>query len=278
LNDFKPACEVVLLPNGVRAMKDLRTGHVMHCGTGPAVEPYEIYVNPSKLGERLLLKSQYPLVLFDVGLGAASNAAAAWRVSESAALSSRRLEMVSFDCDILALEHALRPENLDAFGFGHADFVKAARGLICNGYYETPRSSWRLALGNFPDCLAKESANADIVFWDMYSAATCPALWTVEMFTALRAACNDGATLHTTNTATSARTAMLLGGFAVGVSCGTGRSTETTVACTSHLTLENPLDARWLQRLARSSAPFPSDVKNRILALQMVQSHLQFRV
>ena len=66
--------------------------------------------------------------------------------------------------------------------------------------------------------------------------------------------------MHTTMASTSARTALLLGGFAVGSSVGTGDRAETTIACTDHRALASPLGARWLLRLGRSSAAFPSDV------------------
>ena len=272
-------CEVVTLPGGPRAIKDRASGQVMHCGTGPSIEPDEIYVTPSKLEARLREEGA-PLVLFDVGLGAASNALAAWRVSEAAPASARRLEIVSFDHDVLALELALLPENSDAFGLTAAAPRTAARALIDEGRFETARTMWRLALGDFPRCLALEAARADIVFWDMYSARTNPLLWTVAMFHQLRLACRDGATLHTTSASTSARTAMLLGGFAVGRSVGTGNRDETTIACTHHQSLALPLDARWLQRLGRSSAAFPSDVSKdldvRAAAVARVQGMPQF--
>lgn len=273
-------CDIVTLPIGVLAIRDRASGQIMHCGTGPAVEPDEIYVGPSRLAARLS-EGGPALVLFDVGLGAASNALAAWRVSEAAAAQARRLEIVSFDRDLIALELALLPGNAASFGLDGGAAQAAARALIATGRFETPRTFWRLALGDFPQQLALEPpARADIVFWDMYSARTNPLLWTVGMFQKLRLACADGATLHTTSAATSARTALLLGGFAVGRSGGTGNRGETTIACTHHQGLEQPLDARWLQRLGRSSAAFPSDVSDevdpRAAALARVRGLPQF--
>ncbi len=276
----RATCAVVTLPGGARAIKDRASGQVMHCGTGPSVEPGEIYVTPSRLEARLGEGGE-GLVLFDVGLGAASNALAAWRVSEGAPPGSRKLEIVSFDHDLLPLELALLPENAESFGLADPAAQAAARALFAVGRFETARTVWRLALGDFPQCLALEGqARADIVFWDLYSARTNPVLWTVTMFAQLRRACRDGATLHTTSASTSARTAMLLGGFAVGRSVGTGNRDETTIASTHHQTLTAPLDARWLQRLGRSSAAFPSDVSTevdaRAAAVARVQGLPQF--
>lgn len=279
-DDSKRGCEIVMLPIGVLAVKDRGSGQVMHCGTGPAVEPNEIYVGPSKLKSRLL-EGGSDLVLFDAGLGAASNALAGWRVSEAAPLGARRLEIVSFDRDVIALELTLMPEHARSFGLDEDRVRLAVRTLIDTGAYETNRTSWRLSIGDFPVRLAMEpSARADIIFWDMYSARTSPHLWTVSMFRQLRAACRDGATLHTTSAATSGRTAMLLAGFAVGRSCGTGNRDETTMASTHFQQLERPLDARWLLRLSRSSAAFSDDVSPeadvRAAALQQIRAMPQF--
>ena len=264
--ELSRGCEVVTLPDGARAIKDRESGQIMHCGTGPSVEPDAIYVVPSRLDARLREGGE-ALVLFDVGLGAGSNALAAWQVSEAAPAGARRLEIVSFDLDLLALELALLPENSASFGLSTPQAQVAARAMVAVGHYETARTSWRLALGDFPACLALERlASADIVFWDMYSARANPLLWTVAMFQMLRLACRDGATLHTTSASTSARTAMLLGGFAVGTSVGTGNRDETTIAATHHRSLSLPLGERWLLRLGRSSAALPSDVTDSLEA------------
>ncbi len=220
-------------------------------------------------------------MLFDVGLGAASNALAAWQVSEAAPAGARRLEIVSFDDQVVALELALLPQNAGWFGLGSAQAHAASTALLRDGRCETARTSWRLALGDFPSRLALEpAATADIVFWDLYSARANPRLWTVELFSALRLACADAVTLHTTNTSTSSRTAMLLAGFAVGASVGTGDRAETTIASANHRTLEHPLDARWSLRLARSSDALPSqfsaDAVIREAALARIRGLPQF--
>lgn len=252
------AVEIVTLKNGAQAIRDCRSGQVMHCGTGPAVEPRAIYVEPSRLAARLAAGGPDPLVVFDVGLGAASNALAAWHVSEAA--TARRLEIVSFDHDLSPLRLALQPENVASFGLTGAALA-AATALLANGRSETPRTTWRLALGDLSTTLVNATeASADVVFWDMYSRAVSPELWTVSTFRSLRRACRAGATLHTYSAATSTRSGLLLAGFAVGLGDPTGDKEQTTIAATDPRDLTRPLDARWLTRLERSSAAFPSDV------------------
>lgn len=278
------SCEVVATKSGIPVILHRASGEVMHPGTGPAVEARELYVVPSRLEARLRdTGTDTPLVLFDVGLGAASNAIAAWRVSESLPSTARRLEIVSFDHDLDALRLALEPAHADAFGFPpHDPAHAAATAILTTGRHDTPRTTWRLAFGDFLECLSYEPpASADIVFWDMFTRGVNPHLWTVAAFRALRNACRDGATLHTYTTATSARSGMLLGGFAVGVGGRIGDREQTTIAATNHTDLAQPLDARWLARLARSSVAFPTDVApdadSQAAALAHVSAQPQFR-
>lgn len=254
------AVEVVMLKSGVPAIRDCASGQIMHCGTGPAVESRAIYVEPSRLAARLAAGGPDALVVFDVGLGAASNALAAWQVSEAATTGCRPLAIVSFDHDLAPLRLALEPENVEAFGLTGAAHA-AAVALLADGRHETPRTTWRLALGDLLAALAKaEEGAADIVYWDMYSREVSPELWTVSTFRTLRRACRAGATLHTYSAATSTRSGLLLAGFAVGLGDPTGDKEQTTIGATDHRDLARPLDARWLTRLERSSAAFPSDV------------------
>jgi len=275
---------VVILPNGLRAIRERECGEVMHPGAGPLVEAETVYVGPSRLAARLQ-EGGAPLVLYDVGLGAATNAISAWKVSEAQGPAARRLEIVSFERDLDALRLALEPENADSLGLtrsGGPDAHAAASALLEHGLHETPRTRWRLCLGDFRTWLATmPDGHADIVYWDMFSPRSAPELWSAAMFKALRRACREGATLHTYSASTSTRSALLLGGFAVGVGERTGDRDETTIAATRPEDLARPLGAAWLGRLSRSSVPFPRDVPNEPLAraeaMALVGACPQFR-
>jgi queuine tRNA-ribosyltransferase len=183
---------------------------------------------------------------------------------------------VSFENELDALELALRPEHAASFGLMSAGAHAAATALLREGRHETARTSWRLCLGDFPELLAREpAAAADVVYWDFYSSKTHPHLWTVASFRALRRVCRSGATLHTYSNATSFRAGLLLAGFAVGVGGPTGLRSETTIAAVDVADLAQPLDARWLARLARSTAAFPSDVANDEAARDAALSHVR---
>jgi len=251
--------EVVTTRGGARAVRDRETGELMHPVVGPRVEAEQLYVAASRLEARLREPGNEALVLLDVGLGAGSNALAAWKVSERLPASARRLEIVSLDHTTAALELAASDEHATAFGF-EGSAAQAARALLTLGRYETPRSVWRLEPGELPSTLARvPSHTADVVFWDPFSPRANPELWTMAAFVALRRACRNGATVHTYSAATATRSALLLAGFAVGVGDATFSGKQTTQAAVGLEGLAHPLDRRWLERLARSSAAFPAD-------------------
>lgn len=251
--------EVVITRSGAPAMRDRETGEIMHPLVGPIVEAEKLYVAPSRLAERLREPAESPLVLLDVGLGAGTNAIAAWWVARRADPGARRLVIESFDVTTEAMETALRAEHREAFAFG-GDAAAAASALLADGATEDDRVTWRLHRGELPGSLTGVAEDAaDVVFWDPFSPRQNPGLWSMGAFVVLRSRCRARATVHTYAAATSVRTAFLLGGFAVGVGDADREGRESTAAAVDVADLRRPLDAAFLERLRRSSAPFPAD-------------------
>jgi queuine tRNA-ribosyltransferase len=263
--------EIVLTSLGVPAVRDAVLGEVMHPVVGPAVESERLYVAQSRLRERLAEPGP-PLVLLDVGLGAGSNALAALAAAEGLPRLARRLEIVSFEADTGAL--ALATSDAGAALGLSPPALAAARALLAGGRYESPRVVWRLVPGDLRETLAREPVRAELVFWDPFSPRANPELWTLAAFSALRARCRERAALYTYSTATATRAALLLAGFFVGAGDPSGPKQETTAAATHPDLLARPLEARWLARLLRSSAPFPSDAPKD--AMERVRAHPQF--
>lgn len=262
-------CEVVTTRSGARAVRDRRTGELMHPVVGPLVEAERLYVTPSRLRERLA--GPEPLVLLDVGLGAASNAIAAWKASAERS-GGPPLTIVSFDHSLGALRVAL--EHGAELGFEGAS-LEAARALLHRGEHDAGHTRWRFVPGALPGTLAEvPDASADLVFWDPFSPRSNPGLWTAGAFRALRRACRRGATVCTYSGATSTRSAMILGGFAVGIGVSTGDNKFATIGAVDVEDAPSPLDGRWLERLTRSSAPFPSDAPTD--ALDQIRAAAQF--
>ena len=257
--------EVVRTRGGALAVRSVEDGEIMHPGVGPLVEATELYVVQSRLADRLRDRGGdgvggAALVLFDVGLGAGSNALAARAVSERAPAGAGRLEIVSFERDLGALALALAhgaPFALD--GDHDPGNAEAARALLADGRHETARTCWRLERGDIIEALARQRAPADIVFWDPFSPRANPSLWTVAALAAARRVAGPRCTLFTYSASTATRVAMLLGGWAVGVGAGIGDKRQTTAAAVTAADLARPLDRRWLARLSRPDVPLPAD-------------------
>jgi queuine tRNA-ribosyltransferase len=259
-------CEVVITRSGAPAMLDRAFGELMHPIVGPLVEAEHIYIAPSRLEERLAQAGDGAFVLLDVGLGAGSNAIAAWKVSERMPATARRLEIVSFERSLEAMQLASSDAHAPSFGF-EGSAGDAARALLATSRHETPRTTWRLVQGELPATLAREEeASADMVYWDAYSPRANPELWTMAAFVALRRVCRDSALVYTFSGATATRSALLLAGFAVAIGDAKREERQTTMAAPHAHDLAQPLDRRWLERLGRSSAPFPSDAPSDALA------------
>lgn len=262
--------ELVVTRDGAPAVLDRDVGEVMHPGMGPLAEAECLYITPSALRARLSAADAAPdaLVLLDAGLGAGTNAIAAWHAAQSLAEPCRPLEILSIDRTVGALELALQPPHAAAFGFEH-EAELAARTLLDARFAQSPRIRWRLRVGDMLSELAHEPpASLDIVFWDLFSPRSDPSLWSVAAFTLLRRLCRPDATVHTYSGATTTRTALLLAGFAVGYAPPSGaKQKHSTVAVLDHRALAAPLDRRWLENTQRQSAGWPSDAPSDAAAI-----------
>ena len=240
--------------HGALALRDAQAGEVMHPGLGPAAEADALYLRGSELAARLARADPAPLVLFDVGLGAGSNAARAMALHASLA-APRALELVSFEHDLAAFAYALaHPEAFAA--------PPGAQELLAQGVCRAPGVTWELRAGDALEsleALAREPRRAEVIFWDPFSQVANPGLWTVAAFAAARAATGPDAVLVTYSSSTTARTALLLAGWFVGEGPVLEAGRRTTVAATSRGTIGEPLKAAWLGRRARSTAPWPAD-------------------
>jgi len=264
--DDSLVCEIVITRSGARAIVDRNTGEVMHPVVGPAVESTQLYVEPSRLSDRLRDPQSQSLVIADVGLGAGSNALAAWQAAHRLRERTRRLEIVSFDRSLQAIECVIASGDASSFGVDERVAV-AIHTLLRQGRYQDECVDWRLRLGNLPRTFAEEpDGSVDIVFWDPFSPKVNADLWSIASFRAVHRLCRSGATLHTYSRSTAVRTALLLAGFVVGTGVMTGDSKETTVAALDVADLDRPLDRRFIDRLSRSSAAFPVDAPSDAMA------------
>ncbi|MDP9084117.1 MAG: tRNA guanosine(34) transglycosylase Tgt, partial [Pseudomonadota bacterium] len=218
----------VMVRENVGYIRDTASGEVMHSVNEPAEEARSLYVEQSRLLERLQSAVEEPLVVWDVGLGAAANAMAAILAAENMPVASfaRRLTLVSFENDLDALKLALDHTRW----FKHLRHA-APRRLLGAGRWTNSSASidWLLLLGDF--AVRKfDAPSPDIIFFDPFSFRTDSALWTLAAFRELERVCSPRPTqLFTYTYSTSVRAAMLAAGFYVAKGKGTGPKAETTI-------------------------------------------------
>jgi queuine tRNA-ribosyltransferase len=275
----------VVVRGGIGHILDRNSGEVMHPVKDPSQEARSLYVDQSRLIERLQAADAPALVVWDVGLGAAANAMAAIHAVEAeqsirgAHHSARRLLLVSFENDFDALHLALRHPRW----FKHLRHA-APRQLLAQERWSSGKAAieWLLMRGDFAHCKAA-APPPDIVFFDPFSLKTDSALWTLSAFSELAALfTKKEVELFTYSCSTSVRAAMLCAGFYVARGQGTGSKAETTIALSPRAAAllhdRELLGAEWLQKWRRSDAQVPfGAVPGEASWREAVSAHPQFR-
>ena len=261
--------QIVRLANGEKTLFSASYGEKMHPGLGPSAEAELLYVRQLNIRERLE-SAKEELVVWDVGLGAAANATALLRATREVA---GRLHIVSFDNTMeplaFALENARELSHVRGFERPIAALLGGGLAQFENGRTEVV---WEFRLGDFPDWLARRLPSGEghgagglagggphAIFYDAFSPAKNPAMWTLPVFANLfRALAPERACALTTySRSTMVRATLLLAGFYVGVGHATGFKEETTIAANGLNLIAAPLDARWLERAERSDSAEP---------------------
>jgi queuine tRNA-ribosyltransferase len=285
-------------PDGYNSVRQISSGEVMHSVNRPDDEANQLYVAQSFLAQRLTTpaKTNDELVVWDVGLGAATNAMAVLRCYEGCLPAHapstpeapapdgpvlRPLRLVSFECD-------LDPLRLAASKAGYFPHVRhgAPKAILADGRWAHASGgmNWELLHGDFLAFMDQAPA-PDIIFYDPFSYKTDSALWTAETFARVLKACAPkSAELYTYSAATSARVALLSAGFFVGEGAGTGPKADTTIAFSRaegarlHPNAPRLLGAEWLARWRRSSSKTPASLspEARTALEQQIENHQQF--
>lgn len=283
--------KLVKLHNGVHAVYAVSYEEKMHPGLGPAAEAEALYVRQLNIRERMQQHAG-EFVVWDVGLGAAANALALLQLTRDL---PGPLRVVSFDDTSGPLEFALA--HAEQLGYFH-DYAATVRDLLAKRriVFNDGRRQvhWEFHLGDFPTLLASAREDArptnvklsppHAIFFDAFSPAKNPAMWTLPLFTNLFHRLNPSrpCNLTTYSRSTMLRVTLLLAGFFVGRGIATGLKEETTVAATTRSLLDAPLDRRWLERALRSGSAEPlhesayRQSRLSAAAWEQLQAHPQF--
>ncbi len=277
--------EVVTGPEGFSSIRQISSGEVMHSVSRPSDEANALYVVQSRLASRLVVtaRTSEPLVIWDVGLGAASNAMAAIECFEQAlaqhgAAALRPLRVVSFECDLDPLILATKKSSR----FPHLQHG-APHGLLASGrwVHASGLLTWELLHGDFRE-LFVSAPPPDLIYYDPFSAKTDTGLWNAPLFARIRAHCAPKpAELFTYSAATAVRVALLAAGYCVAEGVGTGPKATTTVAFTGKpdpTWIAHLLGPAWLGRWRRSHSKYPAELpeSERPAFERMIEAHPQF--
>lgn len=258
------AYEIHTAAAGFSSIRHRASGEIMHSVTPPIEEARSLYVGQSDLAGRLVETSVEPLIIWDVGLGAAANAMAAIQCYQELARTRplRPLQVISFENDLDSLRLAVAHSRY--FPYLHH---QAPSALLAAGQWQSPVHpglSWVLVPGEFQQVAATAPARPDLIFYDMFSARTASDEWSVEAFRGLFHVLGDqAAELFTYSTSTAVRVALLAAGFYVARGCPTGVKAETTVALTpsqAAVSTRDLLGAEWLRRWEKSHARYPESL------------------
>jgi queuine tRNA-ribosyltransferase len=274
---------------GFASVRQISSGEIMHSRTAPMEEATRLYVEQSNLAERLQFsagENAGPLVIWDVGLGAAANAMAAIECfEEQAALGPvRPLRIISFENDLDSLRLAFR-HNRDFPYLRHS----GPAAILTDGQWQSrkhPGLSWLLMPGDFLKTMSAAPAPPDLIFYDMFSTKTSGAVWTFAAFRQVFEACAGRAVeLFTYTCSTANRAALLAAGFYVARGRNAGEKVETTIALTpaacrsSSSSRHELLAPEWLEKWHRSAAKFPGEIQAHQYTSfeQAIREHAQFR-
>lgn len=250
--------ELVRLANGAVTVRSREDAETFHPVIGPVAEAEELYVKQTRLAERVAAqRASEEFVIWDIGLGSAGNVLTALR-----ALShlQRNIRILSFD-------HTLAPL---AFAAKHAEELGYVRGfehdlrhLLEQGRVERHCLNWEVLVADFPTLLASDAAanwpKPHALFFDAYSPARNPAMWTLPLFRRLFALLDPArpCAMPTYSRSTMLRVTLLLAGFFVGAGAAIADKEETTIAANDLSLIERPLGKDWLRRAERSTCAEP---------------------
>ena len=265
---------------GFASIRHIHSGEIMHSRTPPMEEAQRLYIDQSRLSERLREADSGPLVIWDVGLGAGANAMAAIACYEQQELPVRDLHIVSFENDLDSMRLAL--QNNTQFRYLRHSGPAA---ILKEGAWRSkthPGLAWTLVQGNFLETLGAAPLPPDLIYYDLFSGKTNAEAWTLAAFHRLFEVCRERRVeLFTYTCSTASRVALLAAGFYVARGRSAGAKMETTIALTPGAVRDHHelLGAEWLGKWKRSTARFPADLPaaDQSAWEEVILQHPQFR-
>lgn len=253
------AYTLVRLANGTTSIRSLAEGETFHPVIGPVAEAEALYVRQLGLAARVAASTDPEWVVWDVGLGSAANVTTALR---HLAEIPRRIRIVSFDHTLEPLRFARENARELGYPLGFEDpMSRLLEHHHCEFTHGQLSVAWQAEVADFPGRIGSAAPlpAPHAIFYDAYSPARNPAMWTLPLFRQLFARLDPlrPCALATYSRATLLRTTLLRAGFRVGTGEATGEKEETTLASNQPSLVSRPLGTEWLGRALRSTSAEP---------------------
>lgn len=227
-------------------------GQTFHSKFGARQESVYKYAIPTLLAEKA---ERGRLRLLDICYGLGYNSAAAlatvWGINADC-----QVEIIALELDravpLSAIEHGLLTE-------WEEPIPQLLTQLVEIGSIETERLQAELILGDARqkiELAIERGFQADAIFFDPFSPAACPQLWTVEFIDRVAKCCAADGIIATYSCAAAVRAAMLAVGLSIGDSSPVGRKSPGTIA-SFNANLLQPLSTQELEHLqTRAAIPY----------------------
>jgi tRNA 5-methylaminomethyl-2-thiouridine biosynthesis bifunctional protein len=251
---------------GGSTLFDEELGQAMHSRVGPELEARSLYAEACRLREAFSQPQQSPLLIWDVGMGTASNV---WSIVDAWNGTSKQTENAfsvhSFECYPEGLEAALG-------SLGNFEWLRPlevpARNLLQKDHAPLPGGTWRLTRGDFREALSHPALETpDYIFFDFYAPKSAPELWSEEMFKKLRELSHSETVLSTYSSATWVRANMRLSGWRIAPGPSTTAKWESTLASPTSEGLKRTgrieFGEAWMGQVERSEKLSP-EIKARL--------------
>lgn len=247
-----------VLDNGVVSFRHTQTGEILHGSVGPEKEATELYIDASGLGKC----SKPEVVVFDVGTGCGAQLMALLDFLKIS-LSTKEIHVYSFDLEKEGLRAAL--EARKQFPSVERNQLFLEKALCENSFAwncgENKKLHWNFIGGDFRETIQSLRARepqlrADFIFYDFFSPASHPWLWTFDLFEKLYFYCKETTHLVTYSSATSVKAALAAAGWFVGTTIPSGKKAQSIFAAGSRGEVAHLLPTQFISTFSLSHKPF----------------------
>lgn len=271
---------IEVLNNGVVSFRHTQSGEILHGNVGPEKEAHELYIEASGL----IQCQQSSITIFEVGTGCAAQLLALLDfMAENSTI--RQLKVFSFDLEKEGISAVLSAREQFPAAQRHKNFLEKAleSNHFCWKFEHGSQMEWSFIEGDFRETLVNFSRShntaADFIFYDFFSPASHPWLWTYELFSTLKTLSHSNTRLVTYSSATCVKAALLAAGWYVGTTIASGKKAQSIFAAGSLSNIESPLPRKFISTFTLSHKPYcdAETSESKATISEKVKTHPQFQ-